>query len=633
MLSKDFLAPYRAKKDPFPSLLARSTYLSKYSRGGETWTDTVVRCVIGNLALDPSASPIEAERLFDVIWKGKGCPPGRGFWTGGVEGIPIDARYNCHYGTIRSLEDWCWVADMLMCGGGVGVGLRSIGELPPVADSDFSRLYVLCSRSHPNEPEVFPDDFIDRPNACKFYVVEDSRQGWIQALRMTLEAAWAGRSLVINVSPVRQRGALIKTFGGIASGPAPLVNMLREIWSIVRSAAGRRIGTLEALDITNHVGLCIKSGNVRRSALIALADPDDRAFRNAKKDEKSVRTHRHTSNNSLVFVSEEQIDAFSWEDLIEDNAKMGEPGFLNLWRIRQTDPLAEGVNPCGEIPLEDREACCLSEVYPALWEPGEDEQILRLITRYTLRQRLQPMSDRRADDVRRKNMRLGVGLGGACDFGWTPARLRRMAGVVRETADRYADELGVARPNAVTTVKPSGTISLLFGSSPGAHAPHSPFSLRRTRIAKDSPMAEALVAAGVPHEECVYDLTGNTWAFAFPEAARDPLRTKKTQTVREQIERQLALQEHWADNAVSSTISFREEEKGELASLLREHVKRLKSVSCLPEKHAYQQPPYEEIEESAYREMRARIDHDHPLVAGTDDLEIEGCEGGACPIR
>ena len=181
MLTESFLAPYRKARDNFPDLLARSTYLGKYCRDGETWTDTVRRCVVANIALDPKADVREAEKLFDVVYKGKGFPPGRGLWTGGVEGIPVDARYNCHYGTIRTPEDWCWVADMLMCGGGVGVGLQRIDELPSVHLANFGepgpRMFVLCSKSHPNEGEVMPDDMISNPNACRYYVVEDGKAG------------------------------------------------------------------------------------------------------------------------------------------------------------------------------------------------------------------------------------------------------------------------------------------------------------------------------------------------------------------------------------------------------------------------------------------------------------------------
>lgn len=631
MLSSSFLAPYRAARDNFPNLLARSTYLGKYKRTEDSsWTDTIARVVLGNVALDPSVTKEEAETLFAIFWRGLALPPGRGLWTGGVAGIPVDARYNCWYGTLRGIDDWCWVANMLMCGGGVGVGLHSIHLLPTVTRSS-ARFHILCSRSHPNVDEVMPDPFISEPSDCEWHIVEDSRIGWVDALRAALLAAFEGRSVVFNLSSIRRRGAPIRTFGGTACGPAPLAMLLRQVWSVIRAAQGRKLSSVECLDITNHIGVCIKSGNVRRSALIVLGQAHDQAFRDAKKDWQAVMAHRHSSNNSIVFETKSQIESFNWEALVEDNAVYGEPGILNLWKSRQEDPGVDGCNPCGEIPLHDREACCLSEVYPARIPLGDWTKAFRAVTRYTLRQRLEPMSDPRADEVRRRNMRIGVGLGGICDFEWKAKDLLQLSAIVRQEANIYADELGVARPVAVTTVKPSGTISLLNGSSPGIHAAFAPFYLRRTRIGRDEAMAQALVEAGVPHEQCVYDSTGNTLVFSFPMKSESDV-TVQNQTVATQLGRQLIVQTTWADNAVSSTISFKENEKAELARLLRKHGESLKSISCLPEKHGYAQPPYEVVDADTYAKLAGAINHEHPLTDG-GELDTLECEGGVCPVK
>lgn len=630
MLDSNFLAPYRAAKDPFKSLLARSNYLGKYRREEDScWTDTIARVVLGNVALDGAVSRDEAERLFDAFWHGYALPPGRGLWTGGVPNIPVDARYNCHYVTLRGADDWCYLADMLMCGGGVGLGLHSIHEMPSVQRGS-GRLFVLCSKSHANCGEVMPDD----PTQAigPHIVVDDTRQGWVEALRSTFHAAYHGTDLFVNVSSIRKRGQPIKTFGGVACGPGPLASLLRSVYAIVRGAQGRRLNSVECLDVTNHIGVCIKSGNVRRSALIVLGNAHDQDFRNAKKDWQAVTSHRHSSNNSIVFETEEQIDAFDFNTLVDDNATYGEPGILNLWRIRQFDPYAEGINPCGEIPLHDREACCLSEVYPALVNDfDKTARIMRLVTRYTLRQRLQPMSDETADFVRKRNMRIGVGLGGICDFSPTARELNAYFNEVHHEGWSYAQDLGVSPPIAVTTVKPSGTISLLNGSSPGIHAPFAPFYIRRTRIGKDEPMAQALLEAGVPAEDCVYDKTGNTFVFSFPMKS-DAKVTVQNETIKDQIERQVMVQTWWADNAVSATLSFAEHEKQELAGLLKKHIKDLKSTSCLPRAHGYSQPPYEAMTADEYAGMHALIDHTHPLTMG-GDIEIEECEGGVCPIR
>ncbi|RYE80220.1 MAG: hypothetical protein EOO74_02470, partial [Myxococcales bacterium] len=222
-LSASFLAPYLQRGDLFPNLLARSVYASKYRRGTETWAATVRRCVEGNVALDPTVSEQEAEKLYHALFTMQFVPPGRGLWTGGVEGVPVEALYNCFYCTLRTLEDWCWLADMLMCGGGVGIGLYELGGLPPVERAQAS-LTIGCVTSHPDSDAVKAD--VAGYLAAADLHVDDSREGWVEALRQTLRAAFDGRSLVVDVSPVRPRGAPIKRFGGVAPGPAPLAELL-----------------------------------------------------------------------------------------------------------------------------------------------------------------------------------------------------------------------------------------------------------------------------------------------------------------------------------------------------------------------------------------------------------------------
>lgn len=928
-LSEEFLAPYYYASDPFKSLLARSTYLTKYSRNSEVWTDTIRRVVEGNTSLASNVHLDEMEKLFHYFWTGQALPPGRGLWTGGVEGIPSDARYNCFRGTTRffadgklatlqdlagqtvkvrcvdgdwrsaevrcfgkqklfkyvlrapgrskfeliyeatenhrwltdnrgmiedlrvgdiirvtpdtfddqakglveykngfahglvfgdgssdgdgfyrlrlcgsksayldslkespyfrtasyppnyngepsirlhsqrvlkavpeeglsfvyqagflagwlasdgslrasgrggnrlssinhdalnwvterapflgycvsgdtldsstetnygvrngqvrvltltsesviytvrqkvdegleeevycvtepethtftieggvrtgqcwyttlyGVDDWCWTANQLMLGGGVGVGLAEIGNLPVVSQNP-ARLAVWCVDGHVNLGEVNPDAKSYLNGQTPVLRVPDSREGWVEALRQVLTSAFEGRDLIVDVSDIRARGLPIRTFGGIACGPGPLVSLLRNSWDIIRNAVGRRLSSVEALDITNYVGLCIKAGNVRRSALIVLGDAQDQAFRDAKKDFDKVRSHRHTSNNSIVFRSWEQIAKFDWENLVEDNLEFGEPGLLNLPLVWASDPGAKGVNPCGEQALHDREACNLAEVFPAQFESHTNPtEVLRLVTRYCLRQRLTPLTDAKSQEVGNRNMRVGVGLGGLCDFDWTRNSLRHFYGTCRDEANRYASELGVAAPITVTTVKPSGTISLLNGSSPGIHAPYAAHYIRRTRIAKNDPLAAAMIEAKVPHEEDVYDKTGHTWVFSFPTKAAHTKFTVQTETIRDQFERQKAVQEAWADNAVSATLSFEESEKHELAACLKEYVPFLKSTSVLNKVHGYVQPPYEVISEEQYGLMYSHINHSHPLVRG-GEMEVEECAGGVCPIR
>lgn len=628
-LSHDFLAPYLAQRDTFTSLLARSVYASKYRRGRETWAETVRRCVEGNVAHDQSVTEDEARKLYHAMFTMQFTPPGRGLWTGGVPGMPVAGRYNCFYCTLRSTEDWCWLADMLMCGGGVGLGLYDVDALPMLARGSDA-LQVACVRSHPDHDAVAPDVTGRLPGAL---FVEDSREGWVDALRQMFRAAWSGQDFAVDLSQVRPRGAVIRTFGGIAPGPAPLAMLLRRVWVILRGAAGRRLSSVECLDVTNLIGLCVKSGNVRRSALITLGNPHDQAFRDAKKDMAAVMSHRSTSNNSIVLRSHAEVTGLDYRALAHDLATTGEPGVVNLSICH---PRTRGVNPCAEIELEDREACCLSEVFPSNRDGKlSDAELFRLATRYTLRQRMDPMLDAEAEEVRRLNMRIGVGLGGVCDFEWSEDVLRAWHRIVREEADSYADFLGVARPIATTTVKPGGTVSLVAGTSPGMHAPYADYYLRRTRIADNEPMAAALMDAGVPHELDQYDATGHTLVFEFPMRSHYRGPTVQTESTRDQFERQAALQRAWSDNAVSATIGFDPGDETHLADLLREYVPQLKSTSCLPRDGGiYPQAPYQPIDRAEYKERFARIQHAHPLDVSVDDaLVVDECEGGACPTR
>ncbi len=631
-LRDSFLEPYYAKGDPFTSLLARSTYLNKYCRGGETWTDTIKRVIEGNLSLDPRTTQTEGELLYHLCWTGQVLPPGRGLWTGGLDNIPADARYNCWATTLYSIDDWCWVMNQLMLGGGVGVGLAGIHRLPFVEQGP-ARLSVRCRADHPDVEEVgtTKPDLLN--GQTPIFCAPDSREGWVECLRRVLTAAFQGTDLIVDLSDIRPRGMPIKTFGGVACGPGPLAQLLREAHHIVRGAAGRQLSSIECLDITNYVGYCVKSGNVRRSAILVLGDADDQAFRNAKKDWEAVKSHRHTSNNSIMLHRKEQIDDFNWAELVEDNSTYGEPGIFNLWLAQQTDPGVTVINPCGEMPLHDREACNLAEVFPAQFEDGTDPEVaIRLAARYCLRQRLTPLLDAQSDRKRKETMRVGVGLGGLCDFEWTPETLTKWYGYARQEADSYAADLGVARPASVSTVKPSGTISLLNGSSPGEHAPWDAFNIRRVRTAVNDPMAYALMDAGVPYELDVYDSTNRMLVFSFPQKALSGRVTVQTQTVRDQFERQAMLQTYWSDSAVSATITFREDEKDELIQCMKDYVPRLKSTTCLPAVHGYEQAPYESIDEAAYLKLYQQIDHGHPLTRG-GDFEIEDCAGGVCPIR
>jgi len=626
MLSQKFLEPYRAKGDVFPNLLARSTYLSKYSRNGESWTETCRRVVEANC--NGLTDRLEAELLFHVFYTMQALPPGRGLYSGGVTGMPVTARFNCSATQLRSTDDLRWAAYMLMSGSGVGISLARIDELPSVSSSP-ARLWIVCSRSHPDRGDVDPDELVlGDPFEV---VVDDSREGWAKAFRDVLDAAFAGQDILINVSSLRPYGAPLRTFGGNASGPGALVNLLRNAWAIIRKRAGGRLTSVDCLDLVNWTGVAIRAGGARRSALIVLGDASDMAFRQAKHDAAAIESHRGTSNNSIMLVDPYQIEDFDWNGLVKNMMQYGEPGIINMHKIWQTDPDATTVNPCSEIPLENREVCCLSEIYPSRFQL-DPSTVLRLFTRYTLRQRVGVhFNDAEMDEVHARNMRIGVSLCGITDFDCTDEKMQEWYKVTREEADSYADELGVSRPNCVTTVKPDGTVGLLGGSSPGIHSSYAPYYIRRTRISEVEPMAQALIEAGVPYEMDVYDKTGRTLVFEFPMMSVASAYST-TETVSDQIERLVRVQRNWCDNAVSMTVNFHEHEAEELAVLLAENIHDIKSVSCLPHAHSYKQPPYEAITREEYNNRARVINSSHPLTTTGEGIEISECKSlGYCP--
>jgi hypothetical protein len=248
-----------------------------------------------------------------------------------------------------------------------------------------------------------------------------------------------------------------------------------------------------------------------------------------------------------------------------------------------------------------------------------------------MRQRLQTHHDPVSDEVGKRNRRIGVAVGGVCDHIYADSYdYEDWKDQVRWTANEYSEKLGILPPITVTTVKPSGTISLLNDSSPGMHAPYAPYYIRRIRIAKNEPMAAALQEAGVPCETCVYDKTDNTWVFEIP-MAKEATAYVVTETAEEQFERQAMLQEYWADNAVSATISYTAEEWDQLPGLLERFVPQLKSTSLLARAHGFAQAPYEQISQEEYQLRYDVINHSHPLTAG--DYHLDECAGGRCPIK
>jgi hypothetical protein len=633
-LSKSFLDLYKRRSDPFTTVFRRSIYKSKYQRKEDLgWWDTLRRVVEGNTDKDPNVSEREAELLYDCFFNQYASPAGRGLYTSGTN-IVGDAAYNCRITGLRSIDDWGWIFRILMCGSGVGVDITSANQLPVIERHGNPELYVVCNPNHPDYNEVKPNEFA--PSGCALnYTVEDSREGWSEALLWTLTGAFEGKSVRLDVSKVRRRGSPLITFGGVASGSAPLVELCRKVYKIVRNAAGRKLSEVEALDITTLIGLAVKAGNVRRAALLIMGSMTNQEFLDAKLVYSEETSHRQSANNSVALFTKADVDFLvnNSHEIAKRVATMGEPAFINIAKFRETDPNVICTNACSEIGDWYRGACCLGLlVLPNLVKLSRSEQlrVTALTTRYLIRERLNEHSDAISEAVRKQTMRIGLSVTGVTDVDYFD--YQGHSSHCDYSARQYAEDLGVAVPIKTRCVQPAGTTGIITGTSPGMHATWSEYMIRRTRIGIEEPMAYSLIEAGVPFEYDSYDTSGRTLVFEHPVHTKSRVYAT-SESARSQLERQLYLQENWGNNAVSATISFDKNDIQGLRNLISEFVPKLKCASFLPnDGGTYKQAPMEAITRDDFENRWKQINHEHPLVFSNDGMKFGEC-AGACPSR
>lgn len=532
---------------------------------------------------------------------------------------------NCGFVSTKGIavdfaDPFCWLMDMLMLGVGVGFDTKGVGlvkiQKPSIVEGTFT--------------------------------VDDSREGWVALLKVYLDAH-VGRGAIpetIDYSKVRPAGAPIRGFGGVASGPDPLKELVHSISNTLEPLHGQPITSSAIVDVCNLIGRCVVAGNVRRSAEIAFGDATDSEFLDLKNPEinkEALFHHRWASNNS-VFASV-GMDYTVTSALTERN---GEPGYLWLDNARMfgrmgrapdfSDMRVAGANPCVEQSLEDRELCCLVETFPGLHDSFEDyKKTLKYAYLYAKTVTLMPTHDDRTNTVMMRNRRIGCSMSGIvqamqkfgrrdflqtfCDKGYE---------YLRELDQVYADWLCVRTSVKVTSVKPSGTVSLLPGVTPGIHYPHAEYYIRRVRLQDTSPLVEKLSAAGYPVETDKY--SPNTVVVSFPVQERDFDRSKDDITLWEQLEIAAQMQQYWADNQVSVTVTFKPSEAKDIKHALELYETRLKGVSFLPlENHGYEQAPYETITAEQYESLKAGI-----IELDTTDAQHEltsrFCDGDTCVI-
>ena len=665
-LLDDFIAKYKEIEPPFGfsdagnNSLGEITFIRTYSRikedgTKERWHEVCKRVIEGmysvqknhakenRLPWNDNKAQKSAQEAFQRMFELKWTPPGRGMWTFGtamtMEKKNSAALQNCAMVSTRDIDRndpgalFSWVMDALMLG--IGVGFDTVG-----AEKEYP-IYA------PTEP-------------VSIYQIPDTREGWVESVRFLLNSFLRPNHNIqeFDYSLIRPLGAPIKGFGGVASGPQPLIDLHTRIRKVIGSRAGEKLDARAITDIINLIGTCVVSGNVRRSATLALGAAGDQDFINLKNSE--VFPERNSfdpenpgwawmSNNSIAATV--GMDYEKYTDLIVNN---GEPGFIwldvarNYGRLKDPadgkDYRVMGFNPCAEQPLESYELCTLVEVHLNRHESKEDFlKTLKFAYLYGKTVTLLPTHWQQTNGIMQRNRRIGTSLTGIASFadqnGLPAVRQWMDEGYekIRHYDHKYSEWLCVRESIRVTTVKPSGSVSILSGATPGVHwGPGGEFFLRAIRFGETDPMLHLFKAAGYKIEKDV--VSANTQVVYFPVASGHA-RAEKDVTLFEKIALAATAQKYWSDNGVSVTLSFdKETESKHVASALNMYEGQLKAVSFLPMGNTvYPQQPYTEItrdEYNSYIGSIKKIDWS-AIYDGVDNLEALGenyCTTDTCII-
>ena len=666
-LSSDFIESYQKLKAPFgfkdaaSNSLGEITFIRTYSRmkedgTKERWYEVCKRVIEGMYSVQKNhakenrlpwndykaqKSAQEAyERMFNLKW----TPPGRGLWAFGtpmtMEKRNSSALQNCAMVSTRDLDRndpgalFAWVMDALMLG--IGVGFDTLGQ-----DKEM----LIFS---PTEPP-------------SIYEIPDTREGWVESVRLLINSFLRPNQSIqeFNYDLIRPLGAPIKGFGGVASGPGPLKDLHGRIRNVIGSRAGEMLDSRAIVDIVNLIGTCVVAGNVRRSATLALGSPTDEIFSNLKNPEIFPERNSYDPKKpGWAWMSNNSISAevgTKYEDYVDLISNNGEPGFIWLDISRNYGRLADpadgkdyrvmGFNPCAEQPLESYELCTLVEVHLNRHEDKEDFlRTLKFAYLYGKTVTLVPTHWQQTNGIMQRNRRIGTSLTGIASFadskGMPTVREWMDDGYnkIRQYDHSYSEWLCVRESIRVTTVKPSGSVSLLSGATPGVHwGPGGAYYMRAIRFGNTDPMLHLFKAAGYKVEADL--VSANTSVVYFPIASGHT-RSEKDVNLFEKIGLAATAQKYWSDNGVSVTLSFNKETESKfVAPALHMYEGQLKAVSFLPMgNEVYPQQPYNEITKEEYESYIgkiAKIDWS-AIYDGIDNLEAQGemyCTTDYCEIK
>jgi len=648
-LSEKFINKFKRKKPPFGfNGLGELVYMRTYSRikddgKNERWWETVRRVVEGTytmqknwidsheLGWNPWQAQKSAQDMYERIFTMKFLPPGRGLWAMGTAVTEEKGLYaalnNCAFVSTSTIKEdyskpFCFLMDASMLGVGVGFDTKGAGEI------------VIKGVDDKRDKQIFE--------------IPDTREGWVESLKLLLESYFHGQAPIeFDYSKVREAGIPIKGFGGVSSGPEPLKEVHQSIKEVLDTNSGEPISVTTIVDIMNLIGKCVVAGNVRRTAEIVFGDPYDEEYLDLKNYD--VNPHRDqygwTSNNSIF--AELGMDYTEAAKRIVDN---GEPGFAWLHNMQKysrmknggdwKDHRVAGGNPCLEQSLESYELCCLVETFPNNHDSLEDYQrTLKYAYLYAKTVTLGRTHWAETNRVMLRNRRIGCSVSGVAQFitnrGLDEFRnwLEKGYDTIQEWDAQYSDWFAVPNSIKTTSVKPSGTVSLLAGATPGLHYPESRFYIRRIRLSKHSELLEPLKKAKYKIEPA-FGSEDTTMVVEVPVDVGEGIRTAAELSIWEQFSLAAFLQRHWADNQVSCTVTFDPEKEGDqIPNVLNYYQYHLKGISLLPRHDygAYPQMPYEAINEKEYNKQVKKLGKLSFGVIHKEEANIEKfCDGDFC---
>lgn len=611
-------------------IVYKRTYARKTETGLENWEQTINRVVQGNVR-GHNVPEQEIKQLIKFGIERKATCAGRGLWFSGSpshEKLGGTATVNCWFLTADNWNNFVIAEDLLMLGGGVGMSVehRFSSKLPKVKKNV---------------------KIVHKATKDADYIVPDSREGWCYVIRDVLEAFFeTGKSFSYSTVCLRGYGEPINGFGGVASGPMPLIECIETLSSILNAREGKSIRPIDAADITTAIAQMVVSGNVRRSAIIILGDSWDKEYLKAKRwDLQTLPKHRARANYSVVCDDVDDFHPLFWKTY-----EQGEPfGIINRTNIQKYGRMGEvkkdtavGTNPCGEATLENGEPCNLLELALCnLKDVNEFETAARLMMRFGKRTCLQTYHHAVCDEVIKRNMRVGIGITGCLSSPlFAPEHLDRVYQAIREEDTKYSKELGVTKSIRRTVVKPSGTLGKVFdcNQEEGIHAALAPYITQRVQFSSNDPLIPLLKNTG-HHIEPLKNFDGTvdsrTMVADFYVAAPEGAPTVETGwDTWKQLEAVKTAQKYWADQSVSVTVYYKEEEIPKVKDWLSSNLNEIKTISFLKYSgHGFLQAPKEPITKEQYETLSAKIkplDMDQIMEGEINNQE---CEGGVCPVK